>query len=266
MDLGAGGRGPADAEARLAIHHALQPVAAVGQSLAPRAADDSQQSLSAGGPTRWLGVPVAGGALRAGLEAVRLDLQICDGAGAPLASLALGGRTLADALGFLRAELGRRGLPADGLALPVHPADFPRHPLGSGAAFPSAGAPGREHLSRLFAGTGEVLSSLRPGEPGPVRLWPHHFDLACTLRVGPAAVGLGFSPGDGLEGQPYWYATIDPHPAGRALPPLAGGGSWRTGGWLGAELPLARLAAAPGERRAQVTAFYRSALEAARSG
>lgn len=32
------------AEARLALHHAIQLVAAVGQALAPRAEDDSQQS------------------------------------------------------------------------------------------------------------------------------------------------------------------------------------------------------------------------------
>ncbi|HSB21288.1 MAG TPA: hypothetical protein VLD85_14870 [Anaeromyxobacteraceae bacterium] len=253
-----------DPEARLAVHYALQPVAAVGQSLAPKAPDDSQQSLCSGGPTRWLGTTAVGGALRAGLEAVRLELQLCDAAGAPLASLPLAGRTLSDALAFLRAELERRGQPAAALVLPTHPPDFPRHTIGDGAAFPRDGAAARADLARLFAGTGEVLEAVRPDPAIPVRLWPHHFDLAASWTAGGASVGLGFSPGDeGSQGQPYWYATIDPRPA--RPPPLVGGGSWRTSGWWGAELPFSRLAP-PGERREQLAAFFRSALTAARAG
>src|SRR5438067_9402848 len=123
------------AEARLVLHYAVQLVAAVGQSLAEKAPDDSQQSLTLEGGV-WLGAPVAGGKLRAGLDPVRLELRLCDAAGKALAAFPLAGRTLAEGLSFLAAELARRGQPASALALPKHPADFPHHSLADGARFP----------------------------------------------------------------------------------------------------------------------------------
>ena len=93
-------------------------MAAVGQSLLPRAADDLQQALSIG-PRSWLGAPVVGGALRTALEPIRLELQLCDRIVLPVAALALEGRTLAEGLAFLAAELERRGQPASVLALPA---------------------------------------------------------------------------------------------------------------------------------------------------
>jgi hypothetical protein len=259
LDPSAGGL----AEARLTLHYAAQPVAAVGQSLAPAAPDDSQQSLALSGPRSWLGAAVAGGSLRAGLDPVSLELRLCDGAGAPLASLLLAGRTLGEAMAFLRRELERRGQAAGGLALPGHPADFPHHPLADGARFPAGGEGPRSELARLYAGTHRVLADLGAGPSVPPRLWPHHFDLACTLAAGGGAVGLGVSPGDGASGRPYWYATPSPLPPEDRLPPLQGGGRWRREGWKGAELPLERLGRGAAAQREQVTAFFRSARAAA---
>ncbi len=250
---------PGLAEARLALHHAVQAVAAPGQSLGPRAADDGQQALTLGEGGLWLGAPVAGGAVRAGLDPVALELFLCDGEGVALASLPLAGRTLADGLAFLSGELERRGHES-WLSLPPHPEDFPRHPLGAGAPFAAGGEAARRALARLFAGTAGLLAEV-VGAAAPPRLWPHHFDLAITLACGGTAFGLGVSPGD--EAGPYWYVTVAPPPPRQARPPLAGGGRWREAGWAGAELPLAALPAPParGEaQRAAVAAFYASAL------
>jgi hypothetical protein len=252
---------PGLAESRLVLHYAVQLVAAVGQSLAPKAADDSQQSLSVtDGAPAWLGVTVAAGQLRAGLDPSRLELSLCDGAGAPLATLALAGRTMGDALRFLADELARRGQPATALALPTHP-DFPRHPLADGARFPvETGATG---LVDLFADTRGLLDTMREGQP--LRLWPHHFDLGCSLQLGPVSLGLGVSPGDGVTGLPYWYATYSPPPAPERLPALAGGGTWHLEGWVGAELPLARLTRGADAQARQLDEFFRSALSAGRA-
>jgi hypothetical protein len=242
---------PGLAETRLVLHYAAQLVAAVGQSLAPKLPDDSQQSLSLADEV-WLGMPVAGGK-RAGLDPVRLDLCLCDAAGAPRSKFPLAGRTMEDGLRFFAGELGGQ------LALPTHPSDFPHHPLADGARFPADGD--RAQLAALFADTDAVLDPLREGQP--LRLWPHHFDFGCSLQLGKLSLGLGVSPGDGAAGPPYWYATFWPAPG--SFPPLAGGGTWRHEGWAGAELPLSRLGRGPDAQRVQLDDFFRSAVAAARS-
>jgi len=256
-------RAPGLVSERLVLHHALQPVAAVGQSLLPVAGDDGQQALSVGPPGRLLGAPVAGGRLRAGLDLVSLELLLCGAGGAPLARFPLPDRTLDEALGFLGEELARRGERAR-LTLPSHPEDFPRHPLGHGAAFASGDPDARRELARLFEGSALLLGRLGGG--AAPRLWPHHFDLATSVQAGALTFGLGVSPGDGLEGGPYWYATPWPHPPREALPPLDGGGRWREAGWFGAELQFERLRAGAEAQVAQVAAFFRSALAAAEAG
>jgi len=249
------------AQARLALHHAVQLVAAVGQALAPRAEDDSQQSLTPDGCGAWLGVPVAGGTLRAAIDPLAFELWLAGGAGRPVASLPLAGRTLEDGLAFLTDELRQRGL-AVALEVPRHPADFPAHAL-AGARFEAGDLPARQELARLFADTGRLLAALVGAAGSPLRLWPHHFDLACSLRVGDRSLGLGVSPGEGAEGRPYWYAAPWSVLPGESLPALAGGGSWHLEGWTGAELPIERLQGGAPAQRAQVGDFFRSAMAAA---
>ena len=86
---------------------------------------------------------------------------------------------------------------------------------------------------------------------GPIRIWPHHFDLGAIL---PGTIGVGLSPGDAYYAEPYFYVT-PPSPIDRG-PAIAGGGFWRTDGWTGAVL----LASAAGRPEA----FVESALAAMR--
>ena len=247
------------AAARLSLHHAIQLVAAVGQSLAPRAEDDSQQSLTVAEAGAWLGSAVAGGALRAGIDPIALELWLADAAGRPLVALPLAGRTLEEGLGFLTAQLERRHVDAT-LELPRHPADFPEHALAKGAPFAADDLSPRRELARLFANTRALLAAAVGPSGLPLRLWPHHFDLACTVQVGRRSVGLGVSAGEGTAGRPYWYAAPWSALPGEALPPLEGGGSWRVEGWAGAELPLERLLPGARAQRDQLDAFFGSVM------
>jgi hypothetical protein len=226
-------------EARLVLQQAVQLVAAVGQSLAKTAPDDSQQSLELSADLKsWLGAPV--GKTRAGLEPVSLTLFLADASGAPKAKFPLAGRTLKEGLQILEAGLDAK------LALPMHPADFPHHAIADGARFPTGGEASRACVARLFANTQRVFGKAKS------RMWPHHFDLACTVKT----VNAGFSPGDGTQGMPYWYATWSKPPKGP--PAIDGGGKWRTSGWAGAELLLEQK-----PEEAQVKAFFQSAYDAA---
>lgn len=97
--------------------------------------------------------------------------------------------------------------------------------------------------------------------PTVAQVWPEHFDLGCTVTVGPAGeptgdgqqVNLGASPGDGFEPLPYLYV-------GPWAPDRPGDPSY----WnapFGAVLRHADLATlAPHERRPHAVAFLRRGL------
>ncbi|MFO0582529.1 MAG: hypothetical protein U0229_09670 [Anaeromyxobacter sp.] len=149
---------------RLVLHHAVQPVAAAGQGLLPRASDDSQQALALGPAGRLLGAPVAGGRLRAGLDVEALALLLCDAGGDVLVSAPLAGLTLAAATDFLARALAERGA-AGAPVLPAHPDDFPRHAIGAGAPFPPGDRTALGALSQLYTGAAPVLRALSGAEP-----------------------------------------------------------------------------------------------------
>ena len=103
-----------------------------------------------------------------------------------------------------------------------------------------AGAAGGRLYQDWFAAATSVLDPLAAAQPGasPVRVWPHHFDIATlvTLAEG-VSVGVGMSPGDGTYDAPYFYVTPWPYPETGALPELSRGARWHTDGWVGAVMP-----------------------------
>jgi hypothetical protein len=93
-----------------------------------------------------------------------------------------------------------------------------------------------------------VLEQLRAdeadGDPGFVRLWPEHFDIA--LELGSEAAGhranFGASPGDDNHDEPYLY--VGPWSAN------VSGDLWNATGFKGAELTYSELLGAEDQRRA----------------
>src|SRR5918912_81934 len=115
-------------------------------------------------------------------------------------------------------------------------------------------APPREDDSHTsFRWIGDALR-----QEDDFRCWPHHFDIATLLEfAGGRSIGAGLSPGDESCDGPYWYVNHYPATPRRDLPPLAGGGTWNTSGWVGAILPLSR--------GGDVQAFLDSAIAASRT-
>jgi hypothetical protein len=200
-------------DARLTLHWAAQLVAAVGNSLESAQADDSHTALSWDPARRAF----------AGARATRLlveSLVLEVGA----ARFELAGRTRDEALAWLGARVGREPLPAY-MHLP------PAHPVGAGAPFPPAAA-GHAELARWYDDAALVLAPIGT----PIRVWPHHFDIAVLVAFGGTrTIGAGLSPGDASYPEPYFYVTPWPYPAGRSGPPLPRG-HWRAEGWFGAVL------------------------------
>src|SRR5262249_18045895 len=148
--------------------------------------------------------------------------------------LALPGVTRADALAWLGAALGQSG------ALAAYPHLPPAHPVGGGAPFPAPDA-GFAELARWFGNAADVLAPIAARrETGPIRVWPHHFDIATLLDLGGGrSVLAGLSPGDSSYAEPYFYVTPTPYPKERTGPPLLSipGAHWHIEGWFGAVLP-----------------------------
>lgn len=226
------------AAARTLAHRGVQwPARAAWANLAP-AADDSHTSLAWDAEmAALLGQPLAGGVrvgLRIGVnELVFTTKTRCD-------ALALAGPPDAEVGAWLDGKLTGEGLkPASGVKLPYEmpPTLFAR---------PAEEVPHFATLSLWFAAAADVLEELRkkyrryrPG-PGPVRCWPHHFDIAflVALEEGPPesarSIGIGVSPGDGYYAQPYLYVSPYPRPDTEDLPALPRGGRWHTKDFFGA--------------------------------
>lgn len=130
--------------------------------------------------------------------------------------------------------------------------------------------PAPTHLKALgawFALAHKALSAL--GLDGPVRVWPHHFDMAIYLRLGPGeaetapGVGLGLSPGDPHSDTPYLYVGPWPRLTAEefgAAPPH-GVVDPVFGGYMLRAAPL--LAAT--DQSAAVLAFFQAGLKMART-
>lgn len=77
-------------------------------------------------------------------------------------------------------------------------------------------------------------------KPGPVRCWPHHFDIATYVQLEQGdfetakGIGVGMSPGDESYDQPYYYVNPWPHMDPQKLPDPPLPGHWHTAGFVGA--------------------------------
>jgi hypothetical protein len=234
-------------DARLQLHWAIQPIAAVGYAWIERADDDSQSNLG------WVdGMQIFAGRLFgenspmfAALRPADLHVLVCDIAGRSLGELDLSGRTLEQAYRWLQetveAQLGR--LPGKELQPPAY--DLPAHGVGSGQPFDPRDRGAFAELARWYHDANIVLRDLRAQHrrASMPRIWPHHFDLGMLISLeehGDAqkgrSIGPGLSPGDEATPRPYWYVNPYPAPASPELPELPSAAHWHSEGWLGAVL------------------------------
>jgi len=238
--------------------------------------DDSQSSFVWDAPHSALvsqPLPAKGGEVRVGLRISRLELILTRGANV-LDAFQFDGKTEAEGGSWLDSKMHTLGLkPATGAMLAY---DLPAHPVGEGRY--RLGMLGRElgELSRWFGGPAEALedfrgrlANLRPA-PGPVRCWPHHFDIATLVRLDEStdesarSIGVGLSPGDEFYSQPYVYVSPWPRFDSEPLPELPRPGRWHTEGFFGAVATADDILAAP-ERSRALRAFLEAAFQVGRS-
>ena len=225
-------------DVRLQAHWAAQLAATVGRTLAKPRPDDSHASF------RWIDdrdALVQEDGHHSGLRLRDLTLLLGNDA------LPLHGTTIDEAFAWIeqRAPGVRKELDSP----------MPHHAVASGAAFDVSDRARFEELARCYREANALLREVQDD----VRTWQHHFDIATLLEFdgGTKTIGAGLSPGDESIPQPYWYVNHSPlGSTTRTFPPLGGGGTWNTEGWIGAILPASR--------RGDPRAFLESAIDASR--
>ncbi len=272
-----GGRAAGElAAAREQLHCAAQVVASVPRSLASPLPDWSHSAYTWDDPLRAMVSAALPGRspFRVALRPADLRVLVLPvGGDEPLAELAAGGRSLDELFSWLAeraAEL--TGAP---LARPLAEAEeYPPPPCGAGRLLDAGDSSALAELARYYVAASAALGAVAASrdDASPLRLWPHHLDLATLLVLDPGldpeearSVGVGMQPGDEGYPEPYFYVTPWPYPPAASLPVLAGGGRWHTEGWMGALLLGSDLEAAPtaAAQASQLDAFLRSAVGAA---
>ncbi|MEQ9364850.1 MAG: hypothetical protein RIF32_11430 [Leptospirales bacterium] len=285
-----GGSGANVKEARLQLHHAVQPLAAAGAALIPSRADYTHTSLESDPESgALLGAPFGQSiakdnskdqskrGVRGALffEDISLAL-VADGEAFARASLR--GKSLAAAFAWFAGALKDAGYTTDlkgdplNLTLPEYP-DYPEHSLVTEESLFNADPERAVEVRRYFENSQRLLKNIIAKFDGasPATVWPHHFDLATLITLKEPteeggedgqSVGAGLSPGDMGNDAPYWYVTPWPYPDKDRLPKLTAG-RWNTDGWVGAQLDAAEvLAAKPGEQESVVESFLYEAVQA----
>jgi hypothetical protein len=193
------------------LHYAAQIASELAKGWGEPAADDSHTSLEWGGTQSLAGPTVVRG-MCALLDTVQLAVKILY-AGESLPRLELRGRTLAEGLSWISREAELIAGPMR--QRPVPAPDLPDHPLVRGAEF-SARVDHCAGVSTLYDMTSQTLDALGRVVPGaqPVRVWPHHFDIAMLIELehdgtGSATrtLGVGLTPPDSLIDDGYWYVS-----------------------------------------------------------
>ena len=258
------------ADARLQLHHAAQIAVSAAISYIAARPDDSHTALTWVAPLGALATePItAARQFRIALRLEDLTLHVLGENEVPTRSFALPGHTVAEGQGWLGEVLAQAALDPARLTARKH-YTIPPHPVASGATF-SLGTSGElQELARYWSNAAGALAGLARAAAGagPVRTWPHHFDIATLIGLpgaGGRTIGVGQSPGDDSYGEPYWYVGPNPSPPVTALPAIAGSGHWHVERWVGAVLVASDYVGAP-DQPSQVAAFLASAVAACRT-
>ncbi len=236
-------------DAKLQAHWAAQIVAGFGQTLLDPRPDDSQSNV---GWTEEVGAlcghPSPEG-FRVGLRISDLTLLFFNVEDSCLASLGLEGKTLYEGITWIGDIYTKEGGAHPSPAFAIRDYEMPTHPVAEQEPFRLDNQDAFQELEHWYANTHGILHSLTQEwkEAGPVRCWPHYFDIA-SLVVFPETpdsgqnptVGCGMSPGDATFSEPYFYVTVWPYPPKEQLPELSFG-FWHTEGFIGAILTASDL-------------------------
>lgn len=241
--------------ARDTLHQAAQLVGGVGRSLNPIDADDQYAAMEwNSGINGLLGHwnQVGNELFAVALRFTDLSLLIISNDGIKY-DYPLKGKTKEEALEWLKKRLKEFTPYADKITLDSPFEDeLPEHPVNYDQAFEYRDTNHFKEMARFFSNANLILRQLANDidGAGPVKCWPHHFDIATLLIIEQDAtgkvkrsIGIGMQPGDANYFEPYFYVTPYPYPKKENLQlvELESSGKWHTEGWFGAVLETSEI-------------------------
>lgn len=236
-------------DTRLQLHWAAQIVAAFGNSVIERQADDSQSNLGWVRKFRALCSHPSPDGFSVGLRLADLTLLFFDKHQNVTSEFRLARCTLQQGFEWLTSTYAQQSRGKTDQPFALREYEMPGHPVEQNVPFSlKAPAPFLEY-QHWYANAHLSLTSLSENwqQASPVRCWPHHFDIATLVTLDPnksveetRSVGCGMSPGDDTYAEPYWYVNLWPYPETSQLPQLSIG-KWHTEGWVGAILTATAL-------------------------
>ena len=204
-------------DARKALHQAVQLVGAVPRRLLPVDPTDVTASLpwnSERKAFQSISVPEDGD-VQVGLNIADFELFVVKGSQKE-AGLSLVGKSVLEALDWLKTSLGNLGLDSGALNLELpYAIDTYDYSLPL-----QAKAEALEEYALLYDHIYQELVRIKETSPKTydIRCWPHHFDLATLIPLATndkgevtQSTGIGLSPGDEGIPEPYVYVNIWPN-------------------------------------------------------
>jgi len=201
--------------AQLALHHAVQFIAASGKYLLEEKDDDSHTSMSWDSGNKIFYGHSINNRARVGLHVPTLSLKVTGPTGIELASLSLSGKTKREGLLWLRQALQLKQIDASDLALKMH-YDIPEHPTDEAKPFSAVDASVLEELVNHRTIADQVCNEVftKHAKASPARTWPHHFDHGVYVPFqfndnGEAiqSFSVGYAVADSVINEPYFYVT-----------------------------------------------------------
>lgn len=259
-------------------HHAAQLVAMVGNSLLPKAEDDSQSTLEWLPGLNALAGQLVDGSFRTALRYLPFEILVLDDENRIREGEPISGQTKKELMIWLQRAITRIG--GDGKKLkPIDHYEIPDHEVEHGKKFPEIDPAIHNQLINFRADADWVLNEVIGlyKDVTPVLTWPHHFDTGTMIILSrdqennpTKTIGLGWAIPDDQFEEPYFYVnhwTKENTPTYENLPPLEGAGKWHLNSWKGAILSSSDLIEhrQTDDQQQEALKFFRSAIRATQS-
>lgn len=229
-------------------HEAIQLIASTGISFAQKREDDSHTNCEWSRSLKAFVGNVFGvkNKICLGLNISDFKLLLLKENWTIIDELPLKKKNLEEVLAWLKNNFDNQGLESKKFDLERH-YEIPVKTISEGGTFKVDNKQAFQELSDYFSNADLVIRAYISDltNATPVRCWPHHFDIATLLNIGQEnlqSIGIGLSPGDSSNREPYFYVTMWPYPAidQISFAELLNG-NWNFKGWIGAYLSASEI-------------------------
>ena len=227
------------------LHHATQLVGMFSNSFLPKQLDDSQSNLGWSSEKNSIVSHVVSDTI-AFLDIKNWEWKLVNDKTNKQFQTEIAGKTKSEAFQWFKSNLHKLGFDQDNFEYFKH-FSLPYHEIDNGVSFVNLSSTIRNTLTKMQTNASialhECIESLGLGTLSPVRIWPHHFDMASLIIIetdvdhNPTkTIGIGWAMPDDEIDEPYFYTNHWIKKEERNydnLPSLNSCGKWHTSSWVG---------------------------------